>query len=490
MSDSIVPFFLRGQELAQGNLEYSSSGGISFRYPDPTACFERIVLSDPVDLQRDFDGVRVRDVIAFLAEVGKRLDPARNARMQQAMEFTKGYSTLPASIIEGSYRLLPVVFSRMALTALVEGEIGSRYLDGWVEMTYAQQIARVRAFGCRTLHFISGNVPVVAALSIARAALIKSDNILKVPVNDPFTSQVILSAMRDVDASFPVVRHFSAVFWDSRLHAALERELVSPRYLEKIISWGGALGGVNSTLSHGELSSVGLDVLDLGPKLSISVLGAQAFRDRATMDQVAALAARDSAAFNQESCGASRYHYVQASPERAVEYARLLYGHMQNQPPDISTHPTSFPLDLAEQLDTLHLMEDWYHVEGGSDGEGAVVVCRESDVGVDFVPTHKVVVVIPMADFDDLTIPSSTQTVGVYPEDLRERLHDRLIAQGACRFVSLGHTLDYAAGGPFNTFRIMSRAVRWGLDERQPRIKLLFYLRKALQIGFSKLGLR
>ena len=102
------------------------------------------------------------------------------------------FSALPPSIVKGSYELIPIVFSKIALRTMVENEIGSKYLDGWVEMPYADKIARRRAYGARTLHFISGNVPVVAALSIARAALIKSDNIVKVAPNDPLTAWAIV----------------------------------------------------------------------------------------------------------------------------------------------------------------------------------------------------------------------------------------------------------------------------------------------------------
>ncbi len=476
-----IPFILRGQEIAAQDLLYQSRDKrIEFSYPDPRPLLDRIVLSDPAQLQRDFASMHVGEIIDFLAEAGKAMT-LNHARMEQACRFSIPFSALPESIVRGSYDLIPVVFSKLALRTMVENEIGSKYLDGWVEMPYADKIARRRAYGARTLHFISGNVPVVAALSIARAALIKSDNIIKVTPNDPLTASAIVGAMMDVDSNHPVTKHFSVVYWSKELQD-FEHELIQPRYLEKIISWGGALGGVNSTLNHGNLQASGIDVIALGPKFSISILGSETFKSSEEINRVAKLTAKDAGSFNMESCGSSRFHFVQASPGQAMEYARRLYDHMQLQDPGLSTIPKEFPSDLQHELQAARAQDDFYYVVGGDKQEGAVVVSLTGELP-DFFPMHKVVVVIPFDDPLQLVdrIHPSTQTVGIYPESLKQPLRDLLVARGVCRFISIGHTVDYSIGGPFNSTEIMRRAGRWILDESYPSKWELpgFYLRKA-----------
>ncbi|MGE5464079.1 MAG: acyl-CoA reductase [Syntrophothermus sp.] len=480
-----LPFIIRGQEVHDQDFHYlSRDGKLSFRYPDPRPLLNQIILNNPSELQLDFTNVRVTEIIDFLAEAGKAMSLDR-ARMKQAFEFSLPFSTLTPSIVKGSYELIPVVFSKMALRTMVENEIGSKYLDGWVEMPYADKIARRRAYGARTLHFLSGNVPVVAALSIARAALIKSDSIVKVAPNDPFTAWAIIGAMMDVDADHPVTKHFSIVFWPKDM-PEFENELIQPRYLEKIISWGGALGGVNSTLNHGSLQASGIDVISLGPKFSISILGAEAFRTLDKIDRVACLTAKDAASFNMESCGSARFHYVQATADQAKEYARRLYWHMQVQDPALSTFPRSFPTELRDELHAAGTQSDLYYIVGGEKNEGGVVVSVTGEMP-DFFPTHKVVIVIPFTG-DPLQlvdrIHPSTQTVGIYPEALKDRLRNPLVARSVCRFISIGHTVDYAVGGPFNSYEIMRRACRWVLDESYPSSssKAWFYLRKAWHI--------
>ncbi|MBI5353985.1 MAG: long-chain-fatty-acyl-CoA reductase [Chloroflexi bacterium] len=480
-----LPFIIRGQEINSDDLLYQSRDGkVQFHYPDPSPLLDQIILPDPTQLQRDFTNVSVSEIIRFLSEAGKAMT-LNNARMEKACQFSMPFSALPPSIVRGSYELIPIVFSKMALRTMVENEIGSKYLDGWVEMPYADKVARRRAYGARTLHFISGNVPVVAALSIARAALIKSDNIVKVAPNDPLTAWAIVGAMLDVDPNHPVTKHFSVVYWPKDM-LEFENELIQPRYLEKIISWGGALGGVNSTLNHGSLQASGIDVIALGPKFSISILGSEAFKSYEDIERVAKLTAKDAGSFNMESCGSARFHYVQATPVQAKEYARRLYMHMQKQDPALSTIPKNFPTNLHDELNAARTQDDLYFVVGGEKEEGAVVVSLTGDAP-DFFPTHKVVVVIPFsgdpAQLADRIHPS-TQTVGIYPETLKKPLRDVLVARGVCRFISIGHTIDYAIGGPFNSYEIMRRACRWILDETYPSKWSLpwFYTRKAWQI--------
>jgi len=478
------PLIIRGQEVTAADLMYQSfNEKVQFHYPDPRPLLNQIVLSDPIQLQRDFAHVRVGEIIDFLAEAGKAMT-LNHARMEKACRFSIPFSALPESIVKGSYDLIPIVFSKMALRTMVENEVGSKYLDGWVEMPYADKIARRRAYGARTLHFISGNVPVVAALSIARAALIKSDNIIKVPPNDPLTAWAIIGAMLDVDPNHPVTKHFSVLYWSKELQD-FEHDLIQPRYLEKIISWGGALGGINSTLNHGNLQASGIDVIALGPKFSISILGKEAFTTSEGIEQTAKLTARDAGSFNMESCGSSRFHFVQASPDQAKEYARHLYQHMQLQDPSLSAMPKNFPADLRNEINAARAQDEFYYIVGGERDEGAVVVSLTGELP-DFFPMHKVVVVIPFNEPAQLTdhIHPSTQTVGIYPESLKKSLRDILVARGVCRFISIGHTVEYSIGGPFNSYEIMRRACRWILDESYPTTWELpgFTLRKAWQI--------
>lgn len=462
----VVPFVVRGVSYPDGDMLYDN-GRIRFRYPDPRKIPD--LVADGIQLRQDFAKVKVSEIIRFLAEAGGRMT-LKNPAMQRAMDFSAQYSALTPSVVRGSFELIPVVFSSIALRAMVENEIGSKYLDGWVHMPYSEKWSRTHAYGMRTLQFISGNVPVVAALSIARTALIKSDNLVKVSVNDPFTSQAILGAMVEVDPKHPVTRHFAAIYWPNDM-TDFEKRLISGQNFEKIISWGGAMGGVNSTMSHSDLSAAGVDIIALGAKFSVAMIGREAFETEQKMDQVAKLVAKDTFSFNMQSCGSTRFHFIEATPEQSRKYADRLAHYMHFQPPSLSTPaPRNMPMEVREVIDLLRYDDENYYVAGGKEGAGSVVVSMLPGEPADFFPVDNNVSVVRVDRLEDAIqlLAPSVQTISIYPEKRRAGLRDMLVAKGAARFISPGHTIDYSVGGPFNHTEIMRRACRWVLDESYP----------------------
>jgi hypothetical protein len=457
-----VKFFVRGELVEGSDLTFSGRGGdATFVSADPATLMNRLVLQDAQTLRSDFKGLKTADIIDFLAALGERLDFDRNPLMQEACRVSALFSGLTPSILEGCYRQIPQIFARPVLELMAENEVGIRFLDGWVEVPVPVGRAKVRAYGAKTLHIIAGNVPIIAAISVIRGSLIKSDNIIKLPSNDPLTATAILATMNELDPSHPLVRHFVAAYWkggDNRI----EHRLITPQHLEKIIAWGG-----HKSVKHiKHMVGPGIDLITLDPKFSISVIGAEAFGSEEAMRQAAGRAALDAGVFNQEACVNSRTQYVQTTPEKAARYSELLYQAMQSLHPSISTRPKTFPAHLREHLESLRFMYDFYQVIGGENGEGAVVTSLTGDP-VDFFPICKTVNVIPFSAVADILphITAATQCVGVYPEALKDDLMDALVAQGVQRFVSLGRATDGAVGVPTDAIEPMRRACKWIVNE-------------------------
>jgi len=466
-SRHVVPikYFIRGKTYLGNDLEFNSrDASVTFTSPSPVKFLRKITLNDPSSLARDFGEITTQEIIDFLVETGKALDFDTNTLMQDACEFTIPFNGLTPSIIESSYRLMPLYFTEPVLKTIVENEIGSHFLDGWVEVPVPSGRAEVRAYGAKALHIIAGNVPVVAALSIIRGALAKSDNIIKLPSNDPLTATAILETMRDIDKDHPVVKHFSAVYWKGG-DEEFERRLVTPFNLEKIIAWGGH----NSIRNIKKLVGPGIDLITLDPKFSISILGEDAFKSEETIEMAAYLAAVDSAAYNQEACVTSRTHFVKTTPEKAAIYSRYLYKFMQNQSPSLSTKPKSFPSRLKEDIDSLRYMDGFYDVVGGENDEGAVITSLAGEA-VEFFPSCKVVNVIPIEDYQEAIdrVSIATQTVGIYPESLKKSLMDKLVAKGVQRFVSLGQATTGMIGVPHDSIEPLRRACKWIVNEINP----------------------
>ncbi|MFW9997060.1 MAG: acyl-CoA reductase [Candidatus Odinarchaeota archaeon] len=456
-----LKFIIRGDVITGNDANFTSRDNtVSFSSPSPHKLLNRIVLRDS-SLVNDFSGVTVNDIVDFLVETGENLDFNRNTLMQEACSLSIPFNGLTPSIIKAAYKQVPMFFSEPVLKTMVENEVGSRFLDGWVEIPVLSGRAKVRAYGAKTLHVIAGNVPLVAALSIIRGALTKSDNIIKLPSNDPLTATAILETMRDIDKCHPVVKHFSAVYWKGG-DVDFERRLVTPHNLEKIIAWG----GYNSIRNIKQLVGPGIDLITLDPKFSVSVIGEEAFKSEETIKNTAFLAAIDSAAYNQEACVSSRSHFVKTSPEKAELYSKYLYEYMQDQDPALSTRPKYFPESLKSKIDGIRYGNEFYSVIGGENGEGAVItsLCGEP---VEFFPSCKTVNVIPVDDYQEVIdgVTIATQTVGIYPESLKTHLMDQLVAKGVQRFVSLGKATTGMVGVPHDAIEPMRRACKWIVNE-------------------------
>jgi len=90
---------------------------------------------------------------------------------------------------------------------------------------------------------------------------------------------------------------------------------------------------------------------------------------------------------------------------------------------------------------TTDRLQDEYRVFGGRENEGALIVSQE-DFPVDFSRqlACRVGNIVPVDDVETAvrSVNAYTQTIGIFPEALKEKLRDRLAFQGAQRLVSLG----------------------------------------------------
>ena len=146
------------------------------------------------------------------------------------------------------------------------------------------------------------------------------------------------------------------------------------------------------------------------------------------MRTVAQRAAIDVGAFNQEACVNSRVMYVQSgTDEKGIEkinqLGAYLYYALTNLPEHISAPVKLFDVNLKAQLDGLRMDEDFYKVMGGEQNEGAVIV-SQIDEPVDFSQKlcGRVVNLVPIDDLRTAikSVNAYTQTVGIYPEALKQ----------------------------------------------------------------------
>jgi hypothetical protein len=334
-----------------------------------------------------------------------------------------------------------------------------RALDTWVpKQDFTGRKSFVRAFAPRLIHVLPGNSPGVAVKSIAQGAMVKAVNLFKMSSSDPFTTVAILRTMAEIDPGHPIVKSMSAVYWRGG-DAQTESILLRPQYFDKIVGWGGG-DAINNLIKY---TGPGLQLVSFDPKTSISMIGREAFASEETLDLAADLASADVMTLNQEACVASRFQFVEGSPEQVDRFcARLQQRIAERAAASGDIRPLD--MDLREQIEMMILMDDDYGVWGKPNGRGIVI---RSDEPVDFHPINKTANVVRVDSLDDAVkwINVATQTVGFYPFDRMPAYRDRLASGGAQRIVHLGEAGPSTIGNPHDAMYPLHRFVHWMAHE-------------------------
>lgn len=473
-----IPIIARGRIIMPGAdaAEFKGRGGATFRAPDPHKHIHDLVLGNPGALA-DLMDMPMRQIIAFLAELGPRLRLDDNVHLQESFALALEAGGLSEPVLRGVYDGLPRLFDPKLLTETVERTIGIRYLDGWVPEAGEGAHCRVRAIGTRQLHITAGNVPVTAAFTVMRGALAKSDILIKSPSNDPLTANAIARTLIELDARHPVTKHVAVGYWKGG-DEEMERQIVRTTRIDKIVAWG----GMSSVKHIQKFLSPGIDLTAFNPKFSMSVIGKEALESDAAMNEAATGIAVIAGFYNQTACANTRVVYVEsgaddASLDKVVELGRRVVQAFKTLPPIMSTPADAPNRDLAAEIDAIELEEDFYHVEGDT-VQGGVIVSRFDD-RVDFYGqlNNRVVNLVPVEDLLDVVkwCDDTTQTVGVFPESLRDRLLNPFALAGVQRLVPLQggdplqifhdmHTLP--PGMPHDGIEPLRRSVRWVIDHR------------------------
>ncbi|MCY4426402.1 MAG: hypothetical protein OXC05_05160 [Halieaceae bacterium] len=470
MNTAIAPMVIRGKIIEENLIEFGGRAqGFVFRSPDPHAYVEEIGLTSP-DALADLYQLSFTDILDYLEELGQRLVLEDNQHLQQAFEAACATAAMTPPLLRVQYASIPAFLgNRKALIESAEQSIGIAHLEGWVEgSTCTGHATRIRAFGARTVHVIAGNAPLLSAMTVARNAMLRSDAIIKPPSNDPLTAAAIGRQMVEMAPDHPLTRHLSVAYWKGG-DEAFESRLYQPRNVEKIIAWGGFASVKHVT----RYIQPGLELISLDPKSSASIIGPEAFASEETLADVAQKVAADVGLHNQQGCVNARVVYVlSGTDEQGINQlerlGRLVYEKIQQLNPQLSTVAERYSPELKAHVDTLKLDDDWYSVIGGEDKEGAIIVSR-LPAPVDFSAAlcDRTANLVPIDCLDEAIafVDAYTQTVGIYPEALKQDLMDILPLHGAQRIVSLGYATQMSNAAPHDGLEPMRRMCKWILEE-------------------------
>lgn len=465
-----VPLVIRGAIIEDDDVVFGGRrGGFSFSSPDVSKHLDKLVLKRASALD-DLRSLSFEDILDYLENLGARLHLPNNRHLQEALQVSLQVSGLSEGILRHCYETVGYFFDRHVVREMVEQTIGVRFLEEWVE-TQALDGGRaaLRAFGARSVHIIAGNVPAIAALSVVRNAVTRSDAIIKTPSNDPLTAAAIARTMIEMAPEHPLTRHLSVAYWKGG-DTGIEQGIYLPSNIEKIIAWGGF-----ASVSHiTRYLQPGIDLITLDPKLSSTIIGRDTFRDEKTMAEAAVLAAMDIGHFNQEACTNARVVYVEtgtdpAGQAKARTFGKMVFDALQALPAHFSDQARSLDPVLQDEVEALRLTSDDHFIVGG--GAAGAIIVSLTDEPVDFARLlgNRIANLVPVDDVETpiRAVNAYTQTIGIYPETLKVAIRDRLAQQGAQRLVSLGGAQMVVLGGPQDGIEPLRRMCRWVSDERR-----------------------
>ncbi|MBG7007755.1 long-chain-fatty-acyl-CoA reductase [Pseudomonas aeruginosa] len=465
MSHPIAPMIIRGEVITDHLIEVGGRGGdLTFLTPDAHRYLDRLPLGNPAKLA-DLYALSFEDILDYCEALAERLDLASNRYLQEACELS--YLTAPTTptMVRGAYMNLRYLLTREAIIEMAESTVGIPYLEGWVRQRLLDGTElETRCFGSRALHIVAGNAVALSLWTIVRNMVLRSDAIIKAPSNDPFTALAIARTMIDMAPDHLLTRHLSVAYWKGG-DQALEQRLYQPQNIEKIVAWGGfaALKHVTRYIQPG------LELISLDPKRSASIIGSEAFASEASLREAAVRLATDIGVLNQKGCVCSRVAYVQsgtdsAGLERLNRFGQYVYEALLALPNTVSTRPKRYDPGLKAHVDALRLDDDWYRVIGGREGEGAII-CSQLPEAVSFAASldDRTANLVPVDSLEQMldAVDAYTQTVGVYPEAIKDQLKDVLPLYGAQRIVSLGYAAAMKFAAPQDAIEPMRRMGKW-----------------------------
>ncbi|MBL7496652.1 long-chain-fatty-acyl-CoA reductase [Frankia sp. CNm7] len=445
-----VPHIVKG-ELVRGR---ARSYG---RFVTPELDLDSLVWGRQ-ELGPAFD-VAVAEVIDLLDEVGRRLDPDTNPWLRDSLDQALRDARLSPRLIEYSYRGLGELFSRRSLEFQLESELGAYGSGGWVAQSDPWGGGHhIRAFPPRLAHVVAGNTPGTAAVTIVRGALTRGVNLMKLGSDDLLTASAILRTMAEVAPGHPTTKSFTAVYWRGG-DAEIEGALFRPQYFDKIVAWGGE-AAIRNALSY---VGPGIELVAFDPKVSISLVGREAFASPEAMRESAVAAATDSALYNQNACASSRFIYAEGTPDELAPWCRMLAQELGVDRALSDGSGVPVPGEVRAAVEAARFLEPEFQVLG-SLRTGVVVL---SSAPVDFHPDGKVVNVVAVPSLDEAVsyVNVATQTIGIYPAARAPELRDRLAAAGMQRLVALGAVATKVPGVPHDGFYPLQRLVRWLVDD-------------------------
>jgi hypothetical protein len=442
-----------------------------------------LIETDTDKLVRGLYALSVDDILDYLDAIQVVL-AGNNGFVRNIQELYRLTAGFPDAFLDYWFRFLYSGFDRESARQMIDNELlmwgkpGSEFLNGWVDIpakvmpgstaliasgvpgwnirNVTQSLkTMVRAMPTRQLHITAGNAPEVPLASILRAILTKSAAAIKLPYGATLPGALVALAATVAAPEHPLTKNLSVVYWQGG-DRSVEDTLFSPNAFDRIVVWGSP-----ETVTSVQSRALFTRTVFFNPRYGVSMIGKEAFTGN--LAGVAERAATDAMIYNQRACTASLVQYVEGTGEEVRNYAELLQkvlASWDSQAPNFVI-PSAVG-QIRRMRRGRYSQSDWYlNEKDGRFTSGVVVMRGEFDI-LDH-PMCRFIIVRPVANLTDALkyLNQNVSTVGIYPEERRTELRDRIAAKGVSDVFPLGECERMYPGMPHDGMPVLSELVDW-----------------------------
>lgn len=392
-----------------------------------------------------------QDIVAFLARCGALWKSEEYARrrlytrqlcqvMGYSPEMAEAEADMIASVLSAHWRLHDVLGAELP---------DPHVMDRWVP----REDCEVRAFPRGlVVHLLPGNVPLSSVISVLRAVLTRNVSVAKVAGGDPVTAVALALSFLDVDASHPVARSLSVVYWpkDDPLGASVFGAA------DAVCVWGGE-PAIRWAQAHAAPEATRLV---FGPKRSVAMVG----RD-ADLEAAATGLAHDVSAYEQRACFSIHQAFVEEPVEPFVEALHRALTRYESILPR-----SAYSTDELAAASLERATHEFMGSDVRSAGTWTTIACRPDRVRA--LTGVRTVFVHPVRDLRETLrwVDADVQTVASAPWEALLPLRDELARRGAARFVELGLSNLFRLGGTHDAMQPLAGLVRIVATESPSRV--------------------
>jgi hypothetical protein len=419
-------------------------------------------------VEKDFDrlvntlySLSVEDILQYIDTVLRYL--IQNRKL--IFDIVKNYrltSEYPDAFLDKWFASIPTMLDIKNARRMIDGELsycgkpGSDFLTGWIKAD--GDTGYIRAMPTRQLHITAGNTPEVPIISTLRAVLTKSAAVIKLPYGAILPGALLAMAAYEAAPNHPITQNLSLVYWHGG-DESIENILFAPGAFDRIVVWGRP-----TTVAAVQSKTPFTKTIFLNPRYGISLIGNEAFSGK--LEETIDRALTDVLAYNQKACISSLVHYVEGTAEQTEEYAKCLQQALCRWDAEI---PNFVSPQAQGQIKRLkhgrYANAKWYlNYKDDDFSSGVVVISDEFDI-LDH-PASRLVVIRPVSKLEDALkyIHQGVSTVGVFPEERRQELKERILARGVSSVLPLGQCDAVFAGMPHDGMMILNQLVDWKVE--------------------------